>query len=181
MYFNFEDYRPDTPTLPRPLTRLEGVLLTIVVYLSLVILLLVWPNLPFVKAMEAKRQQQLVELEQKQLERQRENARFVFIAPKVDMKAPKPPDRGRAVGHRSAARTVERAERADQRHAVRARQHVRSASSRAPSRETQPAAPQPEAAAAEPAGAPGHDAARCAVGAPSPGPRRRRSAARRSA
>ena len=59
MYFNFEDYRPDTPTLPRSLTRLEAVLLTIVVYLSIVILMLVWPHLPFVKAWEAERQQAL--------------------------------------------------------------------------------------------------------------------------
>ena len=49
MYFNFEDYRPDTPTLPRSLTRLEASLLTIVVYLSLVILMLIWPELPFVR------------------------------------------------------------------------------------------------------------------------------------
>jgi hypothetical protein len=50
MYFNFEDYRPDTPTLPRSLTRLEVSLLTIVVYLSFVIVMLVWPKLPFVQA-----------------------------------------------------------------------------------------------------------------------------------
>ena len=48
MYFNFEDYRPDTPTLPRSLTRLEVCLLTIVVYLVMVIVLLVWPTLPLI-------------------------------------------------------------------------------------------------------------------------------------
>ena len=57
MYFNFEDYRPDTPTLPRSLTRLEASLLTVVIYLAFVIVLLIWPNLPFVKAWEAERLQ----------------------------------------------------------------------------------------------------------------------------
>src|SRR5687767_1135830 len=111
MYFNFEDYRPDTPTLPRSLTRLEVSLLTLVLYLCLVILLLVWPHLPFVKAWEAQRQQELVELEKKQLERRKDDARFVFIAPKVDVKAPKPPDRAELSDIDRKARTVERAER----------------------------------------------------------------------
>ena len=91
MYFNFEDFRPDTPTLPRSLTRLEVALLTIVFYLSVVILILVWPHLEFVKAWEAQRQQEMVKLAEEQLKRQRESARFVFVQPRVDLKAPKPP------------------------------------------------------------------------------------------
>jgi hypothetical protein len=59
MYFNFEDYRPDTPTLPRSLTRLEVALLTLVFYLCVVIMLLVWPHLPFVQAWEAERHQEI--------------------------------------------------------------------------------------------------------------------------
>jgi TonB family protein len=149
MYFNFEDYRPDTPTLPRSLTRLEVSLLTIVVYLSIVILLLIWPRLPFVKAWEAKRQQQLVELERKQLERRRDNARFVFIAPKVDLKAPKPPERAQLSDIDRKARTVERAERpTNDMPFARGNSPERMESPR--SRETQPAAPeQPDSAAAE--------------------------------
>src|SRR5687768_10695735 len=109
MYFNFEDYRPDTPTLPRSLTRLEVSLLTIVIYLCLIIVLLIWPQLPFVKEWEAKRQQELAALEQKQIERQRDNARFVFIAPKMDVRAPKPPERAELSDLDRKARTVERA------------------------------------------------------------------------
>jgi TonB family protein len=91
MYFNFEDYRPDTPTLPRSLTRLEVILLTVVFYLSLVILMLVWPTLPWVRAAELRRQQIAEEVLKQQLERQRENQRFVFMQPRVDLKALKPP------------------------------------------------------------------------------------------
>jgi TonB family protein len=107
MYFNFEDYRPDTPTLPRSLTRLEVVLLTIVVYLSLVILILVTPKLPWVKAWEARQQQ--ARAEQTEAQRQRESARFVFVAPRVDTQAMKPPDRHELSDLDRRARTVERA------------------------------------------------------------------------
>jgi TonB family protein len=112
MYFNFEDYRPDTPTLPRSLTRLEVSLLTIVFYLSTVILMLVWPKLPFVQAWEAERKQQLARQQEQQLQQQRENTRFVFVAPKVDLRAPKPPpQRAELSDIDRKARTTERAEK----------------------------------------------------------------------
>ncbi|MEP6915497.1 MAG: TonB family protein [Acidobacteriota bacterium] len=107
MYFNFEDYRPDTPTLPRSLTRLEVVLLTIVFYLCIVIVILVTPKLPWVKAWEAERQQALQE--QTEAQRQRESARFVFVAPKMDIQAMKPPPRHELSDIDRKARTVERA------------------------------------------------------------------------
>ena len=111
MYFNFEDYRPDTPTLPRSLTRLEVSLLTIVLYLCLVILMLVWPKLPFVQAWEAERQQALAKQQQVELQRERENARFVFVAPRVDLKALKAPERAELSDIDRKARTMERAEK----------------------------------------------------------------------
>ena len=111
MYFDFEDYHPDTPTLPRSLTRLEVVLLTVVVYLSIIILLLVWPQLPFVRAWEAERQRALAEQQQRQIERQRENARFVFVAPRADMRAMKPPERADLSDIDRKAQTRERAEK----------------------------------------------------------------------
>ena len=147
MYFNFEDYRPDTPTLPRSLTRLEVSLLTIVIYLCLIIVLLIWPQLPFVKEWEAKRQQELAALERKHIERQRDNARFVFIAPKMDVKAPKPPERAELSDLDRKARTVERAEKpTNDMPFARGNTPERMESA---GRETQPAEPQPESAAAE--------------------------------
>lgn len=109
MYFNFEDNHPDTPTLPRSLTRLEVVLLTIVVYLSLVILVMVAPKLEWVKAAQARRQAAAERLLQQELERQRENARFVFVQPRLDMPAKAPPKRYELSDIDRQARTVERA------------------------------------------------------------------------
>jgi len=104
MYFNFEDYRPDTPTLPRSLTRLEVGLLTIVFYLCVVILLLVWPHLEFVKAWEAERQQALAKLAEEQQQR-RQSPRFVFMEPYVQRPNPKPVDRRAAPVERAPKTT----------------------------------------------------------------------------
>lgn len=91
MYFDFWDNRPDTPRLSSPLTPREKGMATLVIHLLVVILVLVWPELPWVKAAEARRQQDL-EAQQQQLAEQRENPRFVFMQPKVEMQAT-PPDR----------------------------------------------------------------------------------------
>lgn len=43
MYFDFEDYRPDTPSLTAPMTRREAVLLALLLHAVLVIVYLVMP------------------------------------------------------------------------------------------------------------------------------------------
>ena len=111
MYFNFEDNHPDTPTLPRTLTRLEVVLLTAVFYLSVVILAMVLPQTEWFKAMEARREAALEEQQRQEMERQRENARFVFVQPRLDMPSQAPPKRYELSDIDRQARTVERAAR----------------------------------------------------------------------
>jgi TonB family protein len=109
MYFDFEDHHPDTPTLPRSLSRLEVILLTIVTYLALVILILVWPELPMVKELEARRLQAAEELRQKLAEQPTEKPRFVFVQPRVDVRAERAPERAELSDIDRKARTVERA------------------------------------------------------------------------
>jgi TonB family protein len=83
MYFDFEDHRPDTPLLDRPLTRLEQILLTIIAYLLIVIAVIVYPRLPFVKAAQAARLEKLEE-QRKLLEQQRVPMQFAFAMPKIE-------------------------------------------------------------------------------------------------
>ena len=109
MYFNFEDDRPDTPTIARAFSPREGVLLSIIVHLVAVIVILILPTLPFVKAAAERRQQALEAQRLKEVERARQNARFVFVQPKVDMPAPKPPPRPELSDIDRRASTVERA------------------------------------------------------------------------
>src|SRR5262249_29572399 len=109
MYFDFEDHRPDTPTIASPLSRREGVLLSIIAHLGVVILILIYPNLSWVKAAEARRQEELEALRRQQLERQRESTQFVFVQPKIDIPSLKPPPRHELSDIDRTARTVERA------------------------------------------------------------------------
>jgi len=90
MYFDFEDLRPETPILERPLTRLEQVLLTIIAYLLIVIALIVYPRLPFVRASEAAR---LKALEQQRLKQEelRKDLTFAFAQPNLPQQTPKRP------------------------------------------------------------------------------------------
>ena len=109
MYFDFEDSRPDTPRMPRPLSRRETVMSTIIVHLIALIVILLGPSLPFVRAMVEEQQRALEEERLKAIERERERARFVFVQPRVDTPAPKPPLRADLSDLDRQARTVERA------------------------------------------------------------------------
>ena len=111
MYFDFEDDRPDTPTIARPLSSREGVFLSIIIHLLAVIVLLVGPRLPWVRAMEERRLQALEEQRRKEVERQREQARFVFVKPRLDVTSPKPVPRADLSDLDRKSRTVERAEK----------------------------------------------------------------------
>jgi TonB family protein len=114
MYFNFDGH-PEEPTIPRSFTRLEASLITLVTYMAIVIAYLLVPEIPFFKELEAQRVQALEEKARQQmelareLERQRESARFVFVQPRVDMQAPRPPERAELSDVDRRAATVERA------------------------------------------------------------------------
>jgi TonB family protein len=109
MYFDFDDLHPDVPRLGTPLTRLEKVLLAVVTHLVALILLLVWPHLPFVKAMEERQRQALEEQERQKLAQQRDRSQFVFIVPKIDRPAKVPPKTPDLSDQNRRAQTMERA------------------------------------------------------------------------
>jgi TonB family protein len=111
MYFDFEENRPDTPTIASPLSMREGVLLSIVIHLLCVIALLVVPEMPFMKALEQQRVEAREQQRIKERQEARENARFVFVQPKVDIQAPKPPEVAELSDIDRRARTVERAQK----------------------------------------------------------------------
>jgi TonB family protein len=104
MYFDFEDYRPDTPTIGRVISLREGVLLAFIAHLLGVIALLLFPRI-FPEDLQAARAR-LLALQQQRLQDQ---ARFVFVQPKVDRPAAKPPDRAEFSDIDREARTRERA------------------------------------------------------------------------
>ena len=108
MYFDFEDHRPDTPTIPRPMSPREVVLITVNLHLMMLVVILLGPKLPFIKALEARREMEQAQL-RRELEERQKSARFVLVQPKVDIKAPTPPPRADLSDIDRRARTVERA------------------------------------------------------------------------
>ncbi len=154
MYFNFED-RPDTPTIATPLSRREGVLLSMVLHLLFVIATLVTPQLPFIKELERQRLEAREQERLRELEEARRSARFVFVEPRVDLRAPKPPDVADLSDMDRRRQTVERP-----RDAINPMPFARGNS---PERieAAPPSTPAPAPApAAEPAPEPGGDAAK---------------------
>src|SRR5262245_1251257 len=88
MYFDFEDHRPDISRVERAISWREGVLISIIVHMAVIILVLVAPDwLPFLKS-TAKPPEAV------QLAQRADPPRFVFVQPRVERPAPKPPDRG---------------------------------------------------------------------------------------
>jgi TonB family protein len=90
MYFDFEDAHPETPTLTSPISRREGILLSIIAHLAFLIVVLLGPKVPFLRALvesqeeAARRAREAVLAEQRQRQ-----PRFVFIQPRAEMPPPR--------------------------------------------------------------------------------------------
>jgi TonB family protein len=108
MYFDFEDYRPDTPTIASPLSRREGVMLSIMLHMGAVIFILLAPDLPFFKRMQEEAARVAELQRQEALRRQEESPQFVFVQPRLDVPAPKPPPRAELSDKDRQARALER-------------------------------------------------------------------------
>ena len=111
MYFDFEDGHPDIQRVPSALTAREGVLLSIIVHLLAILAVIIVPRTQWWQARQAAARA-AVEARQQELLRQqpREQRRFVFVQPRVEMapqRAPAPEaplaDRDRTAMHRERA------------------------------------------------------------------------------
>ena len=91
MYFDFGDGHPDLQGLPRALSTREVVLLDIIFYLLIVILVLVGPNLPFVKAYREAEKAKLAAAEQLRAQQRQQQQPFMFVQPRLDRPARRPP------------------------------------------------------------------------------------------
>jgi TonB family protein len=98
MYIDFEDARPETPTIERAISLREGVMISVFAHALLLGLIVLGPKIPFVQSFlqrieQAQQAKQLAVQQQIERQRERDNARFVFVQPKLDMPALKPPPR----------------------------------------------------------------------------------------
>ena len=91
MYFEIDETHPDITPVGSVMSWREGVLLSIILHLVFVILLLVAPDwLSQFELFQPKPQEVAVQQEPE------EKTRFVFVQPKLDLKALKPPERAEA-------------------------------------------------------------------------------------
>ena len=111
MYFDFEDYRPDTPRLDSAISKREGVLLSVVFHaLAFAALIFVIPRLDrLTEAARLAAQQRAEQLALAQQQARRGERRFVFVEPRVDVEAPKAPERSEDSDKNRIARAPERA------------------------------------------------------------------------
>jgi TonB family protein len=86
MYFDFEDYRPDISGLTSAISWREGVLLSIIFHLVMIIVMILSPKLLMEDPAAARARAAALEAQ-----RERDNAQFVFMAPRLDTPAKKPP------------------------------------------------------------------------------------------
>src|SRR2546423_13393843 len=106
MYFDLEDYHPDITPVGRAISWREGVLLSIIFHLSLVIAILVVPRwFPGLFQPNERARQLLVQ----QQEARHDQPRFVFVAPRNDIAALKAPPRAEPSDKDREATAPERA------------------------------------------------------------------------
>ena len=140
MYFEIEDSRPDVGRLGGPITWRDGLFLSIIAHLLFVIVILLGPKyFPFLSRAEEAR---VVPPPQP-----RERTQFVFVQPRVDLQALKPPENAPPSDIDRQAQSRERAVRPENRQPVlrgNTRERVeQSLAERARGRGPQPT-PQPE-------------------------------------
>src|ERR1700741_1642086 len=104
MYFEIEDYRPDITPVGSAISWREGVLLSVIAHLVFVILILLFPKF-FTSDARARAEALLA----RQQQERRDQARFVFVAPRIDRPAPRPPQRAEPSDQDRMARAPERA------------------------------------------------------------------------
>jgi TonB family protein len=93
IHFDFDDRYQDELVVGSAISKREGVLLSSVFHALIVALILFGPDWTFLQPdpeeVEAQQQEQL----RQQQERERESQRFVFVQPRVDFEARRPPPR----------------------------------------------------------------------------------------
>ncbi|MDH4063605.1 MAG: TonB C-terminal domain-containing protein [Acidobacteriota bacterium] len=103
MYFDFDGRYSDIEPVGRAINRRDGVVVSLLVHAAAIALLLFAPE--WLPTRAPSPDADIVRLEQ---ERKTEAPRFVFVQPKIDTPAPKPPDRAELSDVDRRARAVER-------------------------------------------------------------------------
>jgi TonB family protein len=108
LHFDFDDRYPAEELVASAIPAQVRVVYSLLVHIAVIALLLALPRLPFFGLTPEEQAQRMEELRRQQ-QRPRENPTFVFVQPRVDLEAPKPPERGPASDRDRIARSPDRA------------------------------------------------------------------------
>jgi outer membrane biosynthesis protein TonB len=111
IHFDFDERYLDEQVVGTAISRREAVVASIVVHALIALALLFGPQVPFVKALLERSPEELQAMRelQQRMQRPKEDRTFVFVQPRVDLEAPRPPDRGEDSDKDRVAQTRERA------------------------------------------------------------------------
>ena len=104
MYFDFDDRYSDVEPVGRAINLRDGVVVSVVVHVVVVLFLIFAPE--YLPNFLPEPEPETVNVQQQP---KTEAPRFVFVQPKLDMPAPKPPERAEMSDLDRRARAVERA------------------------------------------------------------------------
>jgi TonB family protein len=107
---HLDESRPETPSIDAAISRREGVLLSLVAHVVLLLAILFLPDVPFVQRMlQAREEEARRQAEQLQAQQPKERPTFVYVAPMSEIRAPKPPPRAEMSDIDRVAQARERA------------------------------------------------------------------------
>ncbi|MBI4263616.1 MAG: TonB family protein [Acidobacteria bacterium] len=107
VHFDFDDRYLDDNVVGHAISRRDGVVLSVVFHLALAALLVYGPEIPFFRLTPEDLERRRAELEQRL--RQNEERTFVFVQPRVDLRALEPPLRAPLSDEDRLAQAPERA------------------------------------------------------------------------
>ena len=93
IHFDFDDRYQDELVVGSAISRREGTLLSIGFHVAVILFILFGGRLAFFQPTPEELERRRQEAIQRQLEQERNQQRFVFVQPRVDMPSPKPPPR----------------------------------------------------------------------------------------
>ena len=104
VHFDFDDRYQDENVVGSAISRRDGVTMSVVFHGLLAAALIIGPQLPMFQPSPEELQRRQAELERQQEEAQR---RFVFVQPRVDMRAEQPPERAELSDENRRAQALE--------------------------------------------------------------------------
>jgi TonB family protein len=110
IHFDLDDRHQDENVVGRAINRRDGVLVSVGVHGLLALALILAPQLEWFELSPEELQAQQEELRRQQEQEERERARFVFVQPRIDMPAPRPPTQGQLSDLDRRAQAPQRAE-----------------------------------------------------------------------